>query len=34
MTMEQLFRLLAYIGSINGKQEVMVRYSDSAKDAG
>ncbi|KAL3783913.1 hypothetical protein ACHAW5_011036 [Stephanodiscus triporus] len=33
-TMEQLFRLPAYIGSINGKQEVMVGYSDSAKDAG
>jgi len=33
-TMEQLFKLPAYIGSINGKQEVMVGYSDSAKDAG
>lgn len=34
MTMEQLFKIPAYIGSINGKQEVMVGYSDSAKDAG
>jgi phosphoenolpyruvate carboxylase len=33
-TMEQLFKLPVYIGSINGKQEVMVGYSDSAKDAG
>jgi phosphoenolpyruvate carboxylase len=32
--MEQLFRLPAYIGSINGKQEVMVGCSDSTKDAG
>ena len=33
-TMETLFSLPAYKGSIDGKQEVMVGYSDSAKDAG
>jgi phosphoenolpyruvate carboxylase len=32
--LETLFRVTSYIGSINGKQEVMVGYSDSAKDAG
>jgi phosphoenolpyruvate carboxylase len=33
-TMETLFSLPAYKGSIDRKQEVMVGYSDSAKDAG
>eukprot|EP00554_Chaetoceros_debilis_P000683 CAMPEP_0194087022 /NCGR_PEP_ID=MMETSP0149-20130528/23531_1 /TAXON_ID=122233 /ORGANISM="Chaetoceros debilis, Strain MM31A-1" /LENGTH=1004 /DNA_ID=CAMNT_0038770269 /DNA_START=33 /DNA_END=3047 /DNA_ORIENTATION=- len=33
-TMETLFNLPVYRGSINGKQEVMIGYSDSAKDAG
>ena len=33
-TMEQLFSSPSYIGSIDGKQEVMIGYSDSAKDAG
>lgn len=34
-TMEQLYRIPAYIGSLEGrKQEIMVGYSDSAKDAG
>jgi phosphoenolpyruvate carboxylase len=33
-TMDTLFSLPAYRGSINGKQEVMIGYSDSAKDAG
>jgi len=33
-TMEQLFNMPVYKGSINGKQEVMIGYSDSAKDAG
>ena len=33
-TMDTLFSLPAYKGSINGKQEVMIGYSDSAKDAG
>jgi len=33
-TMEQLFSSPSYIGRIDGKQEVMIGYSDSAKDAG
>jgi phosphoenolpyruvate carboxylase len=33
-TMEKLFSLPGYMGEINGKQEVMIGYSDSAKDAG
>eukprot|EP00522_Entomoneis_paludosa_P011504 CAMPEP_0172453300 /NCGR_PEP_ID=MMETSP1065-20121228/10686_1 /TAXON_ID=265537 /ORGANISM="Amphiprora paludosa, Strain CCMP125" /LENGTH=1005 /DNA_ID=CAMNT_0013205479 /DNA_START=39 /DNA_END=3056 /DNA_ORIENTATION=+ len=33
-TMKTLFSLPAYMGIINGKQEVMIGYSDSAKDAG
>lgn len=34
-TMEQLFSIPAYVGSLEGrKQEVMIGYSDSAKDAG
>jgi phosphoenolpyruvate carboxylase len=34
-TMEQLYSIPAYIGSLQGrKQEIMVGYSDSAKDAG
>ena len=33
-TMETLFSLPGYMGSISGKQEVMIGYSDSAKDAG
>jgi phosphoenolpyruvate carboxylase len=33
-TMKKLFALPGYMGSINGKQEVMIGYSDSAKDAG
>lgn len=34
-TMDQLFNIPAYIGSLEGrKQEVMIGYSDSAKDAG
>jgi phosphoenolpyruvate carboxylase len=32
--LEILFSVTSYIGSVNGKQEVMVGYSDSAKDAG
>ena len=33
-TMRTLFSLPSYMGIINGKQEVMIGYSDSAKDAG
>ena len=33
-TMKTLFSLPGYMGEINGKQEVMIGYSDSAKDAG
>lgn len=33
-TMKRLFTLPGYMGNINGKQEVMIGYSDSAKDAG
>jgi phosphoenolpyruvate carboxylase len=34
-TMEHLFSIPAYVGSLEGrKQEIMVGYSDSAKDAG
>jgi len=33
-TMDTLFSLPAYKGCIDGKQEVMIGYSDSAKDAG
>ena len=32
--LEALFKMPNYVGSIMGKQEVMVGYSDSAKDAG
>ena len=33
-TMQSLFSLPVYMGLINGKQEIMIGYSDSAKDAG
>lgn len=33
-TMKKLFSLPVYMGIIQGKQEVMIGYSDSAKDAG
>jgi phosphoenolpyruvate carboxylase len=33
-TMKKLFSLPGYMGNIDGKQEVMIGYSDSAKDAG
>lgn len=33
-TMRKLFSLPVYMGIIQGKQEVMIGYSDSAKDAG
>lgn len=33
-TMKTLFSVPVYMGMINGKQEVMIGYSDSAKDAG
>jgi phosphoenolpyruvate carboxylase len=33
-TMKKLFSLPVYMGHINGQQEVMIGYSDSAKDAG
>jgi phosphoenolpyruvate carboxylase len=34
MVLETLFRIPFYIGAVKSKQEVMVGYSDSAKDAG
>lgn len=33
-TMKKLYSLPVYMGIINGKQEIMIGYSDSAKDAG
>ncbi len=33
-TMDQLWSNPAYVSKINGRQEVMIGYSDSAKDAG
>lgn len=32
--LERLFSIPIYVGAVKGKQEVMVGYSDSAKDAG
>jgi len=32
--LQSLFSMPTYVGAVNGKQEVMVGYSDSAKDAG
>jgi phosphoenolpyruvate carboxylase len=32
--LETLFSITSYVGAIKGRQEVMVGYSDSAKDAG
>jgi len=32
--LETLFSIPSYVGAVKGKQEVMVGYSDSAKDAG
>ena len=32
--LDTLFKIPTYVGAIKGKQEVMVGYSDSAKDAG
>ena len=32
--LDTLFRIPVYVGAVKGKQEVMVGYSDSAKDAG
>jgi len=32
--LRSLFSMPTYVGAVNGKQEVMVGYSDSAKDAG
>ena len=32
--MAKLFSLPGYMGAIDGKHEVMIGYSDSAKDAG
>ncbi|KAG7369641.1 phosphoenolpyruvate carboxylase [Nitzschia inconspicua] len=33
-TMKKLFSMPSYMGAINGKHEIMIGYSDSAKDAG
>lgn len=33
-TLERLFVMSSYVGAVRGKMEVMVGYSDSAKDAG
>lgn len=32
--LERLFKISSYVGAVRGKMEVMVGYSDSAKDAG